>query len=42
MTDLESLDWTRNTLIEEIMRSKMLDLGRISTLMHLIRIKYFC
>jgi O-methyltransferase len=37
MTDLESLDWTRNTLIEEIMRSKMLDLGRISTLMHLIR-----
>lgn len=37
MTDHEILDWARNTLIEEIMRTKMLDLGRISTLMHLVR-----
>src|SRR4051812_22596549 len=37
MTDLQKLDWDRNALIEEIMRTKMLDLGRIATLMHLIR-----
>jgi O-methyltransferase len=37
MTDLEKLDWDRNLMIEEIIRSRMLDLGRISTLMHLVR-----
>lgn len=37
MTDLEQQDWERDHLIEEIIRSKMLDLGRISTLMHLVR-----
>lgn len=37
MTCLEKEDWARHALIGEVLRSKMLDLGRISTLMHLIR-----
>jgi O-methyltransferase len=37
MTPYENADWMRMQLIQEILRTKMLDLGRIANLMHLVR-----
>lgn len=37
MTPYEHADWSRVHLIQEILRSKMLDVGRIANLMHLVR-----
>lgn len=37
MTPHEHADWSRIHLIQEIVRSKMLDVGRIANLMHLVR-----